>query len=62
MEATKIDITPLAYTVKAACRLLSISRSTLYVLASQGQLRLIKVAGRTLVPAAEIARLIGGGQ
>jgi excisionase family DNA binding protein len=61
MEATKKpDIEPLAHTIKNTCRLLSISRSTLYLMASQGKLRLIKVSGRTLVPAAEIARLIGG--
>jgi excisionase family DNA binding protein len=63
MQLTKApDPAPLAYTVKNACRLLSISRSTLYLLASQGKLRLIKVSGRTLIPASEIARLIGGGQ
>jgi excisionase family DNA binding protein len=64
MEATskKSDagLQPVAYTVTNACRLLSISRSTLYLLAAQGKVRLVKVAGRTLVPSSEIARLISG--
>lgn len=64
MEATskKSDagLQPVAHTITNACHLLSISRSTLYLLASQGKLRLVKVAGRTLVPATEISRLVSG--
>lgn len=68
METTRHETTgkksgslqPVAYTITNACQLLSISRSTLYLLASRGELRLIKVAGRTLVPASEISRLVSG--
>ena len=54
------QIQPLAWRVNDACRRLSLSRATLYKLASQGKLRLVKVAGRTLVPDAEIERLANG--
>lgn len=54
-----LKIEPQAFRVNSACALLQISRSTLYLLAARGELRLIKVAGRTLVPASEIRRLLG---
>jgi excisionase family DNA binding protein len=53
-------LSPLAYTIKDACRLLSISRSHLYDLAAQRKLRFVKVGARTLVPASEISRLLSG--
>ena len=56
------DNAPLVYSINNTCKMLSISRSTIYILASQGKLRLIKVGGRTLVPASEISRLLDGDQ
>ncbi len=50
---------PRAYRVNDACRILSISRSHLYDLASAGKVRLVRLGARTLVPASEIARLLG---
>ena len=46
-----------AFSVDEACRLLSIGRSSLYELAKSGDLKLIKIAGRTLVPRSEMERL-----
>jgi predicted site-specific integrase-resolvase len=46
-----------AYPVNDACHALGIKRTSLYELAKTGQLRLIKIAGRTLVPRSEIERL-----
>ena len=37
---------------------LGVSRATIYKLAAAGKLRLIKVGGRTLIPDAEIMRLV----
>jgi excisionase family DNA binding protein len=51
----------LAWPVKEGAHRLGIGRSTVYKLASEGKLRLIKVGGRTLVPDAEITRLVSGG-
>jgi predicted site-specific integrase-resolvase len=46
-----------AYPVNDACHALGIKRTSLYELAKTGKLKLIKIAGRTLVPRSEIERL-----
>jgi predicted DNA-binding transcriptional regulator AlpA len=52
---------PKARRVPDACRALGISRATLYKLASQSKVRLVRIAGRTVVPEAEIDRLASEG-
>ena len=47
----------LTYTVNEACRMLSIGRSSLYDLVKSGDLQLVKIAGRSLVPRSELERL-----
>lgn len=47
----------LAYSVDEACRQLSIGRTSLYEMAKRKELRLIRIAGRTLVPRSELERL-----
>lgn len=47
----------LAYRIDEACHALGIGRTSLYELAKTGELKLIKIAGRTLVPRSEIERL-----
>lgn len=49
---------PLAYTVKQACALSTIGKTTLYRLASDGKLRLIRVGGRTVIPADSLHALL----
>jgi excisionase family DNA binding protein len=51
---------PDAWRVNDALRQLSISRATLYKMASSGDIRLARIGGRTLVPDAEIKRLVWG--
>ena len=46
-----------AFPINDACLALGIKRTSLYDLAKKGQLKLIKIAGRTLVPRSEIERL-----
>ena len=46
-----------AYRVDDACSSLGISRTTLYELVKAGELKTIKLAGRTLVPRSELERL-----
>jgi len=52
---------PKARRVKDACSTLGISRATLYKLSLQGKVKLVKIAGRTVVPETEIDRLVSGG-
>jgi excisionase family DNA binding protein len=48
---------PLAYRVQDACHALGIGRTSLYELVKTGELKLIRVAGRSLVPRSELERL-----
>lgn len=57
MDASS-EIFPFAFRINDACRALSLGRSTLYKLIKQGKLRPITIAGRVLIPRAEIERLI----
>ena len=50
----------LAYTVPDACRMGGFGRTLLYKLAKEGKLRLLKVAGRTLVCGDSLRALIAG--
>ena len=46
-----------AYRVPDACTALGIGRTSLYQLVKDGKLKLITIAGRTLVPRSELERL-----
>lgn len=46
-----------AYPVDEGCHKLGIGRTSLYAMAQAGEIKLIKIAGRTLVPHSEIERL-----
>jgi predicted site-specific integrase-resolvase len=50
--------TPVAFRLNDAAKLLGVSRGSLYVLHKAGRLTLVSLAGRTLVPATELNRLI----
>ena len=52
---------PHARRIPEACRAIGIGKSTLYKLASEGRLTLIRIAGRTVVPESEIVRLASRG-
>jgi excisionase family DNA binding protein len=47
--------------VNDACRAIGIGRSTLYKLAADDKIKLVRILGRTLVPESEIERLIKEG-
>lgn len=53
---------PRARRINDACRAIGISRTSLYNLAAKGQISLVRVAGRTLVPESEIDRLVEGAR
>lgn len=47
-----------AYPVNDACHALGIGRTSLYELVKAGELKILRIAGRTLVPRSEIERLV----
>jgi hypothetical protein len=60
-KGEKSDVQPRAFTIGHTLKMLPISRSHLYSLALKGEVRLIKVGNRTLLPASELERLLSGG-
>jgi excisionase family DNA binding protein len=55
------DPEALAYCVKDAARLVGVSRATLYVLISTGNLRTVKIRKRRLIPREALSELLAGG-
>jgi excisionase family DNA binding protein len=59
IEAPSVE--RLAYRIPDACRAVGIGRTSLYRLVSEGKLRLVKIAGRSLVDAASLRDLVKTG-
>jgi excisionase family DNA binding protein len=53
-----IPSVPLAHRIPDACRRIGIGRTTIYELISAGELRVIKLGNRTLIPESELQRFI----
>jgi excisionase family DNA binding protein len=51
---------PLAYSIKDACSVSSLGRTTLYSHMKSGRLKAIRVGGRTLIPAESLHNLLNG--
>jgi excisionase family DNA binding protein len=49
---------PLAHRIPDACRRLGIGRSSLYELIKSGEVRPIKIGNRTLIPEADLQKLV----
>jgi hypothetical protein len=56
------QLTPFAYRVNDACRLIGIGRTKLYELARCGRIRLLKIDGCSRVEAASIAGLVAASR
>lgn len=55
------QLQPLAYSVKEACRAISLGKTYLYFLIKDGKLEARKIGNRTVIPAASLHALIEGG-
>lgn len=55
---TDTQSAPLAHRINDAARRLSVGRTTLYELINSGELKTIKIGGRTLIPESELQRAI----
>lgn len=51
---------PLAYSIKDACTVSSLGRTTLYTHINAGRLKAIRVGGRTIIPAESLNSLLEG--
>lgn len=61
MSSTPAEQAPLAYRIRDAERVSGLSKSRLYELAAEGQIRLCKIGRRTLIPAVDLRRIIESG-
>lgn len=59
--ASAVSSQPLAFRVPNFCERIGISPSTFWKYAASGQIRTIRIGGRTLVPADEAARILREG-
>ena len=53
---------PLAYSPRDFCDATGLSRPTLYRMMRAGEIAFVKARRRTLIPAAEIHKLLGGNR
>jgi excisionase family DNA binding protein len=54
----KMPAPPIANQVNEACRRLGIARNLLYQLINAGQIKIIKIGKRTLIPETELVRFV----
>ena len=47
----------LAYPINEACEQIGIKRTSLYEMIKKGEIKAIKIAGRTVIPTSELERL-----
>ena len=52
----------LSYSVREACQVSSLGKTTIYAHIAAGRLRAIRVGGRTLIPADSLRALCGSGE
>lgn len=61
MQIPKITPPKIAYSIKEACSVSTLSRSTIYAHINAGRLKVVKVGGRTLIPTESLNSLLSGG-
>lgn len=60
MGTGKSESLKLAYSIKEACKVSSLGRTTIYSHISSGRLKMVKIGGRTLIPAESLLALLAG--
>jgi excisionase family DNA binding protein len=60
MSTVKSEPTKLGYSIREACQASSLGRTTIYNHIATGNLRTVRVGGRTIIPAEALRALLGG--
>lgn len=60
MKTDTIAPAKLAYSIREACHASSLGRSSIYNHIAAGRLKVVRVGGRTIIPAASLHALIAG--
>ncbi|OBV10542.1 helix-turn-helix domain-containing protein [Erythrobacter dokdonensis] len=50
----------LAYSIKEACKATSLSKTTIYAYIASKKLRVVRIGGRTVIPAESLRELVTG--
>lgn len=50
----------LAYSIREACEAISLSRTTIYSHIAAGRLRVVRIGGRTIIPADSLHSFLAG--
>jgi excisionase family DNA binding protein len=58
MQSTSSEPAKLAYSVKQACQVSSLGKTTIYAHIAANRLRVVRLGGRTLIPADSLRRLL----
>lgn len=60
MPTNENSVEKIAYSIKEACAATSLGRTTIYDHIAAGRLKIVRVGGRTLIPAKSLLGLING--
>ena len=60
MRNSKYEHPPLVYSVRQACHVSSLGRTTIYAHIAAQRLKAVRVGGRTIIPAESLHALLAG--
>lgn len=60
MTNSKNDIPKLGFSIKEACKATSLGRTSIYNHIASGRLRVVRIGGRTVIPAESLRALLDG--
>ena len=62
MQSNEYEVPKIAYSIREACRASSLGRSTLYNHIASGRVQVVRIGGRTVIPAAAFHAFITGAR
>ncbi len=60
MQTVKSDPPKIGYSIREACKATSLGRTTIYAAIAAKKLRVVRIGGRTIIPAEALHELIAG--
>lgn len=60
MQSVKHDLPKIGYSIREACQVSSLGRTTIYNHIATGRLRATRIGGRVVIPAESLRSLIAG--
>lgn len=60
MQSVKHDLPKIGYSIREACQVSSLGRTTIYGHIAAGRLKAVRICGRVVIPADSLRALIAG--